>query len=278
MLEIAKQPLDHFMQRFARRTVLAAACLLGAGPGIASPVVARHRKLRVTQSGLAEAIDLHFRWLTNETEGARAVLANCDLSGLDFLSDQPGTVDLRGADFTGADLSGIRGNELSFHHASLQGARMTSSFLSAPVFSGATLRRALCNHVVWGWPAARQTGDVSADDFSPTATFINTDLDLADFKQARVRGNFCGAQFTHASLVDADLSCSRFDGDAIYCPNSFAGSRLIRTKFGNTTVNATRFRFAFDRADFSGATIGPDCTWPGTPAGTIGLQKPRDDV
>ncbi|MHC2367424.1 uncharacterized protein YjbI with pentapeptide repeats [Bradyrhizobium diazoefficiens] len=263
MLDTAKQPLDHFMQRFARRTVLAVACLLGARPGIASPVVARHHKPRVTQSGLASAIDQHFQWLTNGTEGARAVFANCDLSGLDFLCDQPGIVDLRGADFTDADLSGIRGNELSFHHASLQGARMTSSLLSAPVFSGATLRRALCDQVVWGWPAARQTGDAFADDFSPAATFINTDLDLADFKQARVRGYFCGVQFTHASLVDTDLSCSRFDGHAVYCPNSFAGSHLIRTKFGNTTVNATRFRFAINCADFSRAAIGADCTWPG---------------
>jgi len=265
------------MQRFARRTFLAATCLLGAKPAIANPIVSRHHKLRITQSGLAGAIDLHVRWIRDDAEGARAVFANCDLSGLDFLSDNPNIVDLRGADFTNADLSGISGNELSFQHASLQGARMTSSFLSAPIFSGATMRRALCNEVVWGWPAARQTRDISADDFSPAATFVNTDLDLSDFMGARVRGYFCGVQFTHASLVDADLSCSRFDGHTLYCPNSFAGSHLIRTKFRDAIINATRFRFASVCADFSNAAVGADCTWPGMPTAMNAREETQVD-
>lgn len=251
------------MQEVARRTLIAAAGFLGVDFWIASPVVARQHGRRVTQSVLSDAIAQHVRWIADAADGARLVFAGCDLSGLDFSSATNGIVDLRGADLTNADLSGITGNEVSFHHASLQDARLTSSMLVAPVFSGATLRRAHCDQVIWGWPRESQCANASSDDASPAATFINTDLDGTGFKGARVRGYFCGAQFTNASLVEADLRFSRFDGHPTYCPNSFSGSRLVRTKFENACISATRFRFAeFSGADVAGAKIAAGCTWP----------------
>ncbi|MHC2664578.1 pentapeptide repeat-containing protein [Bradyrhizobium diazoefficiens] len=251
------------MREVARRTLIATAGFLGAGFWIASPVVARQHGRRVTQSVLSDAIAQHVRWIADAADGARLVFAGCDLSGLDFLSATNGIVDLRGADLTNADLSGITGNEVSFHRASLQDARLTSSMLVAPIFSGATLRRAHCDQVIWGWPRESQRANAPSDDASPAATFINTDLDGTDFNGARVRGYFCGAQFTNASLVEADLRFSRFDGHPTYCPNSFSGSRLVLTKFEDACISATRFRFAeFSGAEVAGAKIAAGCTWP----------------
>lgn len=258
------------MTLLARRTFLGFACVAGLTPATAapcSPLVSRHCKRRIEQSALEEAIDLHSRWLDGDAQGVRAAFVNCDLSGLDFRSNAMGVVDLRGSDFTEADLSGITGNEVSFHRASLQNARLTSSHLRAPIFCGATLRRALCNEVTWGWPAGDSSQISDSDPSLHGATFINADLSLTNFDRSRLRAYFCGAQFTSASLVDADLSHSRFDGVETFCHNTFSGSRLIRTKFRAAQIHATRFRFADLRdADFSLTDIGAKCTWPETNA------------
>lgn len=258
------------MNPLARRTFLGLACVAGLTPNTAapcSPFVSRHRKRRIGQSTLEEAIDLHSRWLDGDDQGVRAAFANCDLSGLDFRSSTMGVVDLRGSDFTEADLSGITGNEVSFHRASLQSARLTCSHLRAPIFCGATLRRALCNQVIWGWQTENSSQTSDADLSLHGATFINADLSLTNFDKSRLRAYFCGAQITSASLVDADFSHSRFDGIETFCQNTFSGSQLIRTRFRAAHIDATRFRLAELRdADFSLADIGVKCTWPETNA------------
>jgi uncharacterized protein YjbI with pentapeptide repeats len=143
------------MTTLARRGFLQQLCgfvgLVPSTSGICSPAVSKCHKCRISQRDLEDAAVQHAVWLNDDSRGARAVFS--DLSGLDFLSHEPDIIDLRGSDFTAADLSGTTANQISFHRASLQSAHLCWSQLKLPIFCGATLRRALCNDVVWGWPS-----------------------------------------------------------------------------------------------------------------------------
>lgn len=232
--------------------------------GICSPSVPKVHKRRISQRELEDAAALHAIWLEDDSRGGRAVFSNCDLSGLDFLSSRAEIIDMRGSDFTGADLSAVTGNQVSFHRASLQSARLSWSQLKLPILCGATMRRALCNRVVWGWPSQSSLKPPAPiDGWTPRATFINTDLSFSDFEDARVMGYFSGTRFSSASLRNTDLSHSDFAGTREVCENSFAGSDLMQTKFHYASINGTNFRFAhLNEPDFSFAAIGPQCSWP----------------
>jgi uncharacterized protein YjbI with pentapeptide repeats len=237
---------------------------LPGNTGVCSPLVPRQHKRRISQRELEDAIERHAHWLEDDHRGARAAFGNCDLSGRDFLSGRTEIVDLRGSDFTEADLSAITGNQVSFHRASLQSARLSGSHLKLPIFCGATLRKALCKNVVWGWPSPSSFQPPSKiDGWDPKATFINTDLSITDFNDARVIGFFSGTRFSGSSLRGADLSHSQFAGARTFCETSFAGSDLTQARFNHASVNATYFRSAIlKETDFSFATIGSKCTWP----------------
>ncbi|WP_441256789.1 pentapeptide repeat-containing protein [Bradyrhizobium sp. 482_C4_N1_1] len=239
--------------------------LVPSASGIYGPVVPKGHKRRISQRDLEDAAVQHAVWLSDDSRGARAVFSDCDLSGLDFLSHEPGIIDLRGSDFTAADLSGTTANQVSFHRASLQSARLSWSQLKLPIFCGATLRRALCNDVVWGWPSPFVLiPPPSIDGWQPRATFVNTDLSFSNFDSARVMGYFSGIMFSSASLRNTDLSHSNFAGIKYICENSFAGSYLTRTKFHYASIDGTNFRFAhLDEPDFSFTKIGSKCSWPG---------------
>jgi uncharacterized protein YjbI with pentapeptide repeats len=175
--------------------------------GVCSPLVPKQHKRRISQRELEDAIERHAHWLEDDQCGARATFSNCDLSGRDFLSGRTEIVDLRGSDFTEADLSAITGNQISFHRASLQSARLSESYLKLPIFCGATLRKALCNNVVWGWPSPSSFQPPSKiDGWDPKATFINTVLTITDFNDARVMGFFSGTRFTGSSLRGASVA------------------------------------------------------------------------
>jgi uncharacterized protein YjbI with pentapeptide repeats len=130
------------MKTLARRGFLrqlgAIAGILPSANGICSPFVAKEHKRRINQCDLEEAIAQHTNWLEDHDRGTRAVFSNCNLSGLDFLSNRSDIINLRGSDFTEADLSAITGNQVSFHRASLQCARLSWSRLKLPIFCGAT--------------------------------------------------------------------------------------------------------------------------------------------
>jgi uncharacterized protein YjbI with pentapeptide repeats len=255
------------LKAIQRRTLLkqigVLAGLLKSSDAVAHPFVV-HRLRRVSQSELLDAIELHQLWLQADSRGRRAAFPNCDLSGLDFLSDQPDIVNLRGSDFTEADLSGITANQVSFHLASLQHARLSQSNLKLPIFSGATLRRAKCEHALWGWSSASTYAPPPPiDGWKPAATFLSADLSFTTFDGARVLGFFSDVRFNNASLKNTDLSHSEFTGVPTFCDNSFAGSSLEQTKFRHARIEASHFRFAYlIAADFSFARIGSKCTWP----------------
>jgi uncharacterized protein YjbI with pentapeptide repeats len=230
---------------------------LGAALGDPRSLTAGHRvRRRVSQTELNDAIDQHARWLEDRARGRRASFACCDLSGLDFGATEPDQVLLRGADFTEADLRGIRGNDLNFHHASLHYANLSHSHLKAPVFGGAILRNADCRDIVWGWPTRETPRPASKVAASEMAVFMSTCLAGANFDQARVRGYFHDCSLNDASLVLADFSQSEFAGTEE--SNRFRGARLIRTNLQFASIDSARLDKALIReADFLGARLHP---------------------
>lgn len=208
----------------------------------------------VSQSALRGALADHARWQEDRTRGKRADFAGRDLSGLDFGIDNPEQVQLRGADFTEADLSGIRGNDVNFYHASLQYAKLSYSHLKAPVFRGAILFNADCRNAVWGWPARDAPlcpGQVAASD---RAVFMSTCLQSVKFDRARIRGYFHGCSLSGAALYFSDFSQSEFLGNDD--DNRFAGAMLVETKFHHATIKSAKFDKAIiRRADFLGARL-----------------------
>lgn len=207
---------------------------------------------RVTQGELDDAIALHRQWLDNRTLGRRANFASCDLSGLDFGVLAEHQVVLRNADFTDADLKGIKGNDINFQHASLQYANLAGSHLKAPIFSNAILNGADCRGVVWGSTTAPDTQHAQQEH----AVFMNTSLSEAVFDRARIRGYFYDCSLAAASFVTADLSQSQFAGPS--GANRFAKARLIETSFRHTQIGMAVFqRAVIIKADFLGAKLAP---------------------
>jgi uncharacterized protein YjbI with pentapeptide repeats len=209
----------------------------------------------VSQSELDDAIGLHGLWLENRKSGRRADFASCNLSGLDFGYGVMNQILLRNADFTDADLSGIGGNDVNFHHASLQYADLAGANLKSPVFCHAILNGANCRSVVWGWPWGAEP---NGGDQPPTdAVFMNTSLSGAVLDGARVRGFFYDCSLTAASLDGTDLSRSRFVGPA--GGNRFGGARLIDTSFRHAEISTVGFKRAvIERPDFLHAVIAPE--------------------
>ena len=82
---------------------------------------------KISQAELTAAIERHAVWVDDRDRGTRAAFENCDLTGLDFCSEQGTLVNLRGSDFTGADLTDVTGRDVSFLWASLQNARDRTS-------------------------------------------------------------------------------------------------------------------------------------------------------
>ncbi|OSJ13748.1 hypothetical protein BST63_18870 [Bradyrhizobium canariense] len=236
----------------ARRSILAAGVALAAFHK--SPK--RSSRRRVTQGELEEAKALHGLWLEGKSYGQRANFAYCDLSGLDFGSTAESQVVLRNADFTGADLSGVGGNDVNFHHASLQYASLVSSHFKSPVFSNAVLDGADCRNVHWGCSEKTIRVNLCEEDASKNAVFMNTSLAGTNFDYGRVKGYFYDCSFSSASFAGAQLSWSHFEGPVD--GNRFDRAKLIDTSFRHTKISAATFRRAtVTRADFYGAQLEP---------------------
>ena len=244
----------------ARQTLLAlstgALRAIQGAVRLAAPALCRSRP-RLTQDELDHALVEHARWLADRTCGRRADLAGSDLFGLDFGVDNPRQVVLRNADFTEADLSHVRGNDVNFNHASLHRTNLSHSHLKSPVFRCAILHEADCRHVVWGWPTRDydlRSGPVAAEQQS---VFMSTFLSGSMFDHARVRGYFHDCSFTSSSLVSADFSQSQFGGD-YSMSNSFREAKLIGTKFVLCRIASARFNQAtMENVDFLGSEVEP---------------------
>jgi uncharacterized protein YjbI with pentapeptide repeats len=245
-----------------RRTFLAQA--LCSPVGLPCPAIGRPSGRKVSQDELTWAIDEHSRWLLNDGRGVRAAFADHNLSGLDFSAVSTELTNLRGADFTRANLVGTTADNVSFWHASLHGADLSFSHFKRPGFIQASLRSAVCEGVVWGYDEIKKQ-PLKPHDPQDVAVFHHTDASgLGTFTNAAIRGSFFNVNFSYANLTGANLSSSILFGSGLSCQNSFFAANLSRAQLAATEISLTRFCNAdLSDADFTSANIGPNVSFRG---------------
>jgi uncharacterized protein YjbI with pentapeptide repeats len=197
-----------------------------------------YKQGRVSQEELDNAIRLHGNWLADINSGQRCMFVGRDLSGLQFGVLGGGTIDLNGADFTQADLSGTEADDILVHSCSFNGATFDDCHWRQPAFAFADMRRASAKRVKWGTPSARDSAD------RPLADFSHAILRDANLAEARICGYFYGTKLVGASLVNADLSLSDFLGP-IHHEMNFSRANLCGAKLRHCHISS---------ADFSKAT------------------------
>jgi uncharacterized protein YjbI with pentapeptide repeats len=227
-----------------RRSLLLKASVF-ATTGSSSSTRGLAQATRVSQQELDEAIRSHGSWLANMKTGRRCILGGRDLSGLRFGSLDGHSVNLSGADFAQADLSGTDADDILIHHCSFNGARFDGSRWRQPVFAFADLRRISARQVIWGTPGHRDPAEPPRADFSHAA------LHDADLAEARVCGYFYGTKLVRASLVRTDFSHSNFLGpkhhEMTFSWAQMKGARLRHCQISS----ATFFNADCTDADFS---------------------------
>ncbi|MEH2566746.1 pentapeptide repeat-containing protein [Bradyrhizobium sp. AZCC 2289] len=243
---------------FNSTTAAAAAASVDA---LAMPNILKARHRRISQSELTAAIEQHAVWLEDGNRGKRAVFSDCDLTGLTFHNSSDAFVNLRGSDFTGADLTGVIARDISFLWASLQNARLSWSRLEKLTFSHANLRCAECDNVLWGWDATSLANPGHANPCDGSS-FQYTYGGKANFARAAIRGFFHEAHFAGCNFADARLSYSEFCGTG-FSASTFYEADLTRTKFNFAKLSHVRFRHAnCTYTDFTNAEIGYHVTFP----------------
>jgi uncharacterized protein YjbI with pentapeptide repeats len=214
------------------------------------PAQTRAQNKRVSQPELDEAIRLHAVWLENFNDGQRCKFNGCDLSGLRFGNQGDPPIDLNGADFTQADLSGTEADDILFHHCSFNGAIFDNCHWRQPVFAFADLRRASAKQVTWGMPNPRDPL------VPPRADFSHAALHGADLTEATICGFFFDTKLFRARLYHADLSYSTFFGRK-FCETTFTGANMIGAKLRYCQLLSARFynsnctEVDFSHSDFS---------------------------
>jgi uncharacterized protein YjbI with pentapeptide repeats len=164
----------------SRRNILFATAAVAVATS--QSALGRKQGQRVSQQELDEAIRLHGMWLADMNTGQRCTFGGRDLSGLQFGILDGAPIDLNGADFAQADLSGTEADEILVHHCSFNGARFDGCHWRQPVFAFADLRRASAKQVIWGTQGRRGSVRRSLADFSHTV------LRDADLSEARICG------------------------------------------------------------------------------------------
>lgn len=91
---------------------------------------------RLSQAQLEPLLNAHARYQAGRSDGRRAVLLRCDLSGMDLRGIDLSGADLVDCDFEGANLTGAH-----FEGATLTGCRFADSLLNAARFRDADLSR-----------------------------------------------------------------------------------------------------------------------------------------
>jgi uncharacterized protein YjbI with pentapeptide repeats len=153
-----------------RRLLLAAA----AAATVSSRPAPGYTRDRVSQEELNEAIRLHAMWLGDMNTGQRCSFARRQLSGLTFELSRGDPIDLSGADFTQADLSGTRADDILVHRCSFNGATFDQCRWLRPVFAHADMRRISAKNVQWGSRGPRGSAECSPADFSHVALHDDT--------------------------------------------------------------------------------------------------------
>jgi uncharacterized protein YjbI with pentapeptide repeats len=228
-----------------RRHLLFAAATMAATKSHSAQ--AHTRGKRVSQEELDEAIRLHGMWLADMTAGQRCSFAGRDLSGLKFGGSGDGLVNLNGADFAQADLSGTVADKILVHHCNFHGAKFDGCHWRRPVFAYADMRRASAKGVEWG----TRGGPRDSAERSP-ADFSHAFLHDADLSQAQICGYFYATKLVDVSMVQSDLSVSDLMGSPKHCETTFSGSNLRDAKLRDCRISAVSFFNAnCSGADFS---------------------------
>ena len=184
-----------------------------------SPMVV---KMRLDANAVGELLDKHRRYLRNQSGGARAMLRQCDLSGLDLTGGDWTNSEFMVCKFDGATLE-----RAVFRHANLFGSRFNSGNLSGADFEKADLRGAkfeLANltgaHL--GGADLREGMVISADitlDGDTGSRFTNAILKGAKLPNARCKSvDFSGALLDGTDFSDADLRNASFHGAELISP------------------------------------------------------------
>jgi uncharacterized protein YjbI with pentapeptide repeats len=241
-----------------RQFLLAGAAAATVGPERA--VDDRERK-PASQDELDEAVRLHAMWLANINTGQRCVFGGRDLSGLQFgaLGGQP--LNLTGADFAQANLSGTEADDILIHHCNFNGAEFDDCHWRRPVFAYADMRRVSAKRVKWGTPAYDNSTVYGQADL---AHAVLTDADLTE---AQIRGCFYGTRMGGSTLVRANFCNSDFLGPK-YHEMSFAGANLSDAHLRDCRIaSVTFFRANCSGTDFSRAVLSDvrmkDCNLSG---------------
>jgi uncharacterized protein YjbI with pentapeptide repeats len=216
---------------------------------------------RVSQDELDEAIRLHGLWLTDPNCGQRCMFGGQDLSGLQFGGVGGPPIDLNGADFAQADLSGTEADSILVHHCSFNAAQFDGCRWRRPVFAFADMRRVSAKRVEWGVAGHHGSSERSAADFSHAV------LRDADLTEARICGQFYGTKLAGASLINADLSLSDFMGPMHYEMNfsraTLSGAKLRDCYISSASLsNANCSGADFTRTVFS-EVITKNCNFTG---------------
>lgn len=146
----------------------------------------------------------------NANEKANATdLRDANLSGADFSGIDLGGANLNGAELSGADLSDANLNGADLSGANLNGADLSGAELSRADLSGADLIRANLNGADLNGAELRYTNLSDAD-----LRYAN--LSGADLRYA----NLSGADLNCALLSDANLSDANLSGALLFFVNS----------------------------------------------------------
>ena len=179
-------------------------------------------KVRLDATAMAALLERHRRYLHNQSGGARAILRQCDLSGLDLSGS-----DWTNAEFMVCKFDGSTLQRAVFRHANLFGARFNNCDLSAADFEKADLRGAkfeMANltgaHL--GGADLREGMVIDADvtlDGDTGSRFTNAILKGAKLPNARCKAvDFSGALLEGTDFSDADLRNASFHGAELIDP------------------------------------------------------------
>lgn len=171
-----------------------------------------------------------------------ADLSGADLSGLEGrevvdLLDTLDGVNFAGANLTGANFDGLELSAVNFTGANLTGASLIDCklprFFSKANLTNANIRadRKDSDYIVRGGTQGADFKGANLDGASLGGRFYEADFSKANFKGCRLEQSF----FNRCSFVDADFSRAHFEGSATFPPEgseiSFHDSNLTNARF-----------------------------------------------
>ena len=167
-------------------------------------------KKEIRLEELSQILNRHLLWIKRDPKGARAVLGQTNLKGVDLNG-----VDLQGAQFIQSDLSNSNLKRSKLESANLSRVDLIESNLSEANLGKADLTWADLTGADLSW-ANLSRADLSRANLT-RAKLNATDLSLTDLGRVNFTGaNLSGTIFSGAKLKRADLSSSVGLLDAIW--------------------------------------------------------------